>query len=302
MEMKRNIEHMAGTDFRGRTGEVLPSVLCNVQSVYGGYIGDKLSKESPVDVWKALLELGVTQIIDLRYNYNAEGFCSRCREYGIGYFSYPVHNDEKTISEMVKNFSKFSELLSNGSFYMQGKNSSYVALCAYWVFAKNPGVYPYELHREIIRDAQLMKRVKPILYAMNRYEEEHNSCKDCLPTDYYERQRKLIRDFENNEGPQKVSFSIIDFTREYRSGTTVYDISIKECGTVGYLYTPEKDYGQWVYDIILSPSVSDRARTFEMAQIGIAQHLCRILPMSIKWAALPESVKSCVALLRVSLK
>lgn len=272
------------------------------RQVYGGYIGEKLSQNSPDAVWESLKKMGITQIIDLRYDYRFEKFKSRCEEYGIGYYNYPIHNDPDTIANMVENFSSFSELLRNGDFYMQGHHSSYIALCVYWAFSKSPGVYPFELRKEIKQDARLMKRVTSILYAMNKYEEERYGKEPYMPSDYYEKQRARIKDFLESDGPERASFSIFDFTRVNRNETTMYDISINDLGVIGYLYPPKHEFGYWEYDIILRPSVSAKAGTFEEAQIDIARHLCQILPMSIRWAALPESVRMCVSLLRTSLE
>lgn len=295
-----NLDELYDLQGLQRDHEAIPSFLQLTQNVYGGYIGEKLSQNSPVAVWKGLKKMGVTQIIDLRYNYRFEKFKSRCEEYGIGYYNYPIHNDPDTIANMVENLSYFGELLNNGDFYMQGRKSSYIALCVYWVFSKSPGIYPFELRKEIKQDAQLMKRVTPILYAMNKYGEERYGKDPYMPSDYYEKQRAQIKDFLESDGPERASFSIFNFTRVYRNETMMYDISMNDMGVVGYLYPPKHDFGYWEYDITLRPSVSGKAGTFADAQIDIARHLCRILPMSIRWAALPESIKMCVSLLRIS--
>ena len=52
----------------------LPHVLQDIRSVYGGFLGEKLSQDSPKDVWEALARIGVSQIIDLRYHYDSEKF------------------------------------------------------------------------------------------------------------------------------------------------------------------------------------------------------------------------------------
>lgn len=273
-----------------------------MRSVYGGFIGEKLSQDSPETAWRKLQKLGVTQLIDLRYNYNSEKFKDRCEEYGISYYNYPIHNDPETIANMVENYSRFTELLCNGDFYMQGQSSSYVALCLYWTFSKCPGLYPYELRREIKQNRALMKRVAPILHAIYKFEEERYGNAAYLTANYLDLRKEQIRDFLDNDGPKKVSYSIFDFCRDYRNETTVYDIFIQSIGTVGYLYAPKHNGGLWEYDIVMRPSVSDEAFSFADAQINIASYLCDILPHSIKWAALPESVKKSVFILRASLE
>jgi len=286
---------------RRRRRNSLPPVLRDMRSVYGGFIGKKLSQDSPKEVWEALVSAGVSQIIDLRYHYNSEKFETCCKEYGISYYNYPIHDDAETIAGMVENYSRFTELLCNGDFYMQGRNTSYVALCLYWALSKCPGLYPYDLRREIKHNQQVMKRVVPILYAMNRYGEERYGKEPYMSADYYEIQRKQIKDFIENDGPRKVSYSVFDFTRAYRNDSVVYNISVQNIGVVGYLYPPKNSFGFCEYDIVLRPGyVSGEAGSFEDAQIEIARHLCDVLPFNIKWAVVPESVKICVSLLRDS--
>lgn len=58
----------------------------DIGSVYGGYFGHKLSVDSPKEAWEKLRRIGVTQIIDLRYDYKAEeAFRQRCEQYGMQY-------------------------------------------------------------------------------------------------------------------------------------------------------------------------------------------------------------------------
>ena len=52
-----------------------------------------MSYESPKEVWEALRRSGISQIIDLRYDYHSEQFKSRCKAYGISYFSYLSNKD-----------------------------------------------------------------------------------------------------------------------------------------------------------------------------------------------------------------
>lgn len=296
----RELQDLMESYARQRWRDSLPRVLQGIRSVYGGFIGEKLSQDSSKEVWEALVRIGVSQIIDLRYHYDSEKFRDRCKEYGISYYSYPIHNDAETIASMVENYSRFTELLCNGNFYMQGWHTSRVALCLYWALSKCPGQYPYDLRIDIKHDKQIMKRVVPILYGMNRYGEERYGKETYMPSDYYEIQRKQIKDFIENDGPKKVSYSVFHFTRAYRNETVVYDISIEgRKGVVGYLYAPRNDDAPWEYDIVIRPgSVSGVADSFEDAQIKIAKDLCDALVYSVNSAALPESVKMCVALLR----
>lgn len=299
--ISEGLQCMMEPHMQRRWRDSLPPALHGIRNIYGGFIGEELSQDSPAEVWAALRRLGVTQIIDLRHNYGSETFKSRCMEYGISYYNYPIHNDAETIASMVDNYSQFTELLYNGGFYMQGCYTAYVALCLYWSLSKCPGLYPYELRREVKRNRQLMEKVVPILYAMDKYAEKRYENEEYMPANYYEQQREQIKDFIENDGPKTASYSVFVFTRVYRNETVVYDISLQGVGVVGYLYAPKRDFLPWEYDIVLHPSVSDKARNFGDAQVGIARHLCNILPVSIKWVALPESVRTSILLLRTSL-
>ena len=259
-----------------------PLILSGMERVVGGYIGEKLSKDSPDNVWETLLHDDVTQMIDLRYGHIPQQFISRCEEYGISYFRYPIHNDPETIANMVENFPKFDKLLRAGHFYMQGRHTSYVMLYIYQKLTKRTVISSYEMER-IGRDTQLMKRIAPLLKAM----------REQLGIQETEKPEKRVElaSLEYCDGPETESFSIINFKRAFRNETTVYDISIEEFGTIGYLYVPKERYGLWEYDIVLRPSESGKARNFRDAQIKIAKHLRQSLPFSPKWATLPESVK-----------
>ena len=58
-------------------------------------------------------------------------------------------------------------------------------------------------------------------------------------------------------------------------------------------------YNSWANGIVMRPgSVSGEADSFEEAQIETARALCEALTYSVNSAALPESVKLCVSLLR----
>ena len=142
--MAMNLNELYNIRGLQRVREELPWFLQLAQNVYGGYVGEKLSKDSPKVVWEGLKRMGVTQIIDLRYNYKPEVFKLRCEKFGIKYFNYPLHNDPETIANMVENFYDFSDLIMEGHFYMMGRTSSYIALCVYWTYGSNAGLYPIE--------------------------------------------------------------------------------------------------------------------------------------------------------------
>ena len=52
--------------------------------------------------WPALVESGITQVIDLRKADSSEKLPRLCDKYKIEYFHYPVDNDKETIVRMVE--------------------------------------------------------------------------------------------------------------------------------------------------------------------------------------------------------
>ena len=282
-------------DFRRWLRE--PEGILIYDNVYGGYVGTKISKDRPDSVWEWLKMMGVTRIIDLRYDYKPEAFKSRCEKFGIRYFSYPIHNDPETIANMVENFYDFSDMIMEGHFYMMGHRRAYIALCPYWVFGNNAGLYPMEARRRIVTDADVMKKALPILYAFAKYKEEHlDEISDRKR--YADELQERIRDFKESPYPRKVWFEIFNFLRAFRNGSVVYDVSVDGLGVVGYLYPSSDERGGWEYDIILRPSGSGKARRFADAQLMIARHLCWNIPHSIKYPTLPQSMKMAIGILQ----
>lgn len=111
-----------------------------------------------------------------------------------------------------------------------------------------------------------------------------------------------IDKFKQQEYPEKLSLSFLDFTRQYRNGDVVYDISIEGLGRVGYLYP--KDFSDWGYDIGIYPSIrsqSGMTSFFEQAQYEILCHLCCCLPQSVKFVSLPPSMKMAILLMKQQL-
>ena len=89
----RGLEELYRHQEERRWRRSLPLILQGMVRVYGGFYGEKLSYHSPKEVWEGLRKSGVTQIIDVRYDYPPEKFSARCEKLGFSYFSYPVHND-----------------------------------------------------------------------------------------------------------------------------------------------------------------------------------------------------------------
>ena len=265
-----------------------------------GVIGEKMSYNAPEVQWDALKAAGITQIIDVRYKYNPKKFEEQCRIHGINYYYYPVHNDPETIKGMVKNYSRFTELLIDGGYFMMGRTHGLIAFAIYLSFSKKHGLYPMKLRSSLKNDKRIMEKAIPIMRAMAKewgieYGLEWG---DRITNE----KEKDISNFTQQEYPEKLSLSFVNFTRNHRNGDVVYDISVDGIGRVGYLYP--KDVTFWGYDIVMYPngrSESGVSHSFEQAQQKIIRFLCSELPSSVKYVALPPSMKMCIQLMRKQL-
>lgn len=117
--------------------------------VYGGFRGATLSSPRQAHAWRAMIEGGIDQIIDLRSDVSPH-YEELCRRSGVAYFRYPIANDDDTISEMVEHFSEFCSLIDKGKFYIacaMGLHRTDIALSLYWMFyAADRGVKPPVLY------------------------------------------------------------------------------------------------------------------------------------------------------------
>ncbi len=105
--------------------------------VYGGIRGRTMSSRHQSYAWKALVEAGVKQVIDLRQDYKGDRYKDDSMSHGINYFHYPVHKGRDVIANMVKDYEVFCELIDRGEFFIScamGLHRTDIALCTYWVF------------------------------------------------------------------------------------------------------------------------------------------------------------------------
>lgn len=269
--------------------------------VYNGIVGEKLSYKTPQTEWQALKRAGVKQIIDVRYKYNSAKFEEKCQQYGFKYFNYPVHYDTETIDEMVRKYPQFAELLVDGHFYLMGHTHGLVALAIFWTFSKSPDYYPMELRDSVRNNKRVMTKAIPIIRAMAKRWKTDIDKEGEAGEFILESIESSIDDFINEKYPEKLKFSFVDYTRQHRNGETVYDISVDGFGRVGFLYPTNTG---WSYDIVMYPngmSVSGSASTFKRAQHEIVYYLCDILPHSVKYVSIPQSMKLCIQLMRKQL-
>lgn len=268
---------------------------------HNGVIGERMSYMAPKAQWEALRTAGIRHIIDVRYKYSSGKFETRCRKYGIEYFYYPVHNDPETIDNMVKNYQRFSELIADGDFLMMGRTHGLVALAIYWSFSKSPGYYPMELRNYVRTYDRVMNKAVPIMHAMAKAWGKEFALEwgenDEFTKVFTNEKYKGIEKLTQQEYPEKLSLSFVDFTRYFRNGDVVYDISVEGLGVLGYLYP--KGRSSWAYDIIMHGwSESGTTRSFEQAQHEILCHLCSHLPHSVKFVALPPAMKMTILLMK----
>lgn len=116
---------------------ILQTKIPDLTPVYGGVRGRTMSSSHQAYAWKAMMEAGLKQVIDLQQDYDGDRYKSTCLSHGIGYFHYPVHKGKEYVANMVKDFGKFCELIDRGDFFIscaQGLHRTDIALCTYWVF------------------------------------------------------------------------------------------------------------------------------------------------------------------------
>jgi len=118
----------------------------DLAQVYGGFRGRTLSSTRQLHAWNAMIESGISQIIDLRADYSSDFYSELCQRSGISYFKYPVAYEDVWVAKMVELFPEFCKLIDNGRFYIAcalGLHRTDIALCTYWVFyAADKGIAP----------------------------------------------------------------------------------------------------------------------------------------------------------------
>ncbi|MBE6253921.1 MAG: hypothetical protein E7105_00150 [Prevotella sp.] len=125
---------------------IMSTGIPDLAQVYGGFRGRTLSSTRQLYAWNAMIESGISQIIDLRADYSSDFYSELCQRSGISYFKYPVAYEDVWVAKMVELFPEFCKLIDNGRFYIAcalGLHRTDIALCTYWVFyAADKGVAP----------------------------------------------------------------------------------------------------------------------------------------------------------------
>lgn len=270
-----------------------------IREEMGGYIGEKIPRGCSDKVFEELKQLGVWQVIDLRYGYATKVFERRCKVHGIEHFYYPIHNSPDAIAQMLENYNYFCERIDIGNFYMMGVSTGYVALAIYLARTKRQDLRAMSICEYLTRNSKLLRRAMSIIRSMNKKGKVIYEGNDSLK-DYFTVAEDRIKDFEKTAYPKKVSYSFIDFNRGFRNGDVVYDITVEKIGVVGYLYP--KHLGVWEYNLVIWPYESGSACTLNEVQIKIARYVCRGMKRLPEYVSYPQSLKTSIALLQKMLE
>ena len=128
------------------------TLIPDLAPVYGGARGRTMSSRHQAYAWCALVEAGVTTMIDLREKDHTDRLPALCEEYGMQYFHYPIDTSTEAIAQMVTLFPEFCRRIDAGNFYIacaMGLHRTDIALNAYWLFyaadkgTQQPVIYGY---------------------------------------------------------------------------------------------------------------------------------------------------------------
>lgn len=162
--------------------------------VYGGARGRTMSSRHQAYAWRALVEAGVTTIIDLREKDYTDRLPALCEVNGIRYFHYPVDSSDDAIQQMVELFPQFCQFIDAGNFYIacaMGLHRTDIALCAYWLFhGADNGLQPPQIHGYLQEDGHRIDKIMRVLNAMYQTFTERNGA-TLMPMDIF-RSRKSI--------------------------------------------------------------------------------------------------------------
>lgn len=182
---------------------VLQTKIPDLTAVYGGIRGRTMSSRHQAYAWRALVEAGVRQVIDLRQDYTNDRYRDICEQSGIQYFHYPVHRSKETVVNMVEEFTTFCELIDQGDFFIScamGLHRTDIALCTYWVFygadkGKEPPVlvgYLKEKGHDAGKIMQVLNSFYKILAGQNGIEP--------MPIAVFKERKKIIKQISECNG------------------------------------------------------------------------------------------------------
>ena len=167
--------------------------------VYGGARGRTMSSRHQAYAWRALVEAGITTIIDLREKDHTDRLPTLCEEYGMQYFHYPVDTSAESITQMVMLFPEFCQRIDAGNFYIacaMGLHRTDIALCSYWLFhGVDNGLEAPVIHGYRQEDGHRIDKLMRILNAMYQSFTEING-NEPMPLDLFRTRKAII--FKNS--------------------------------------------------------------------------------------------------------
>lgn len=179
------------------TEKILATHIPDLAPVYGGFRGRTLSSARQHYAWRPLVDAGIRQVIDLRADYTSSAYKTRCEEFGIKYFHYPVVRGGKFECQMVELFPEFCSIIDKGRFYIacaHGLHRTDIALCLYWVFyAADKGIAPPPICGYRIDKGLDTHKIMRALNAMYNYLEKRDG-KSPIPLDIFRERKEIIKD------------------------------------------------------------------------------------------------------------
>lgn len=174
--------------------KILELPIADIASVYCGVRGRTMSSQNHF-LWQKIKEAGIKTVIDLREGGSDTRIVSKCNQYGLDYFCYPVDNTVGSISKMVEAFPELCRLIDDGNFYIScamGLHRTDIALCCYWIFyAADKGIAPPEIRGYRKEDGHNSSKIMRILNAMYKKFESING-QTSLPLNTFKERKKII--------------------------------------------------------------------------------------------------------------
>lgn len=257
-----------------------------------GLLGYDLSR-APREAWLALQRVNIKMLIDCSSVHESVMLQQRCRKYGIGYFHYPVRISRKNTPVMLERLPQLQQLVSAGSFYMQGVEDGMIALCVAETYTDTPDI-PYDLRLIFAKNCRMIDNVKIVFEALVNLDERMHQDDPSRPALFYEELREKMSSWHSWDALQTMKrietyvspSKLIAYLRSpyntlpanarkaLRRGCKVYDISLIAFGSIGHLYALLPFGRYWEYDITYSYRLeSGVVKSFEEAKLAIAEYM-----------------------------
>lgn len=171
--------------------------------VYGGARGRTMSSRHQAYAWRALVEAGITTIIDLREKDYTDRLPALCEENGLRYFHYPVDTSDEAIVQMVELFPQFCQLIDSGDFYIacaMGLHRTDIALCSYWLFhGADTGLQPPPIHGYRQEDGHRIDKIMRVLNTMYDALIERNTEEAMEKSVFKQRKNTIIQQTKTSQ-------------------------------------------------------------------------------------------------------